>query len=68
MYIRTLHSKFTSSLCSTRSTVPISTSRFSTATRMASSKRRFAPLGQPGTDDAPALKGIVFDMDGTLCT
>jgi hypothetical protein len=31
-------------------------------------KRRFAPLGQAGTDGAPALQGIVFDMDGTLCT
>jgi hypothetical protein len=31
------------------------------------SKRRFAPLSQPATDGAPALQGIVFDMDGTLC-
>ena len=73
MYIRTLHSKFTSSLCSTRfRPKATSISVFSsTAIRMASSqnnKRRFAPLGQPGTDEAPALKGIVFDMDGTLCT
>jgi hypothetical protein len=60
MYIRALQSRILS-------TLPIY-SRFSTATtKMASSKRRFAPLGQDGTDDAPALKGIVFDMDGTLC-
>jgi hypothetical protein len=38
--------------------------------RMASSmrpQRRFAPLGQPATEGAPQLQGIVFDMDGTLC-
>ncbi|CZR60345.1 related to HAD superfamily hydrolase [Phialocephala subalpina] len=32
--------------------------------------RRFAPLGQKGEDAAkelPKLKGIVFDVDGTLC-
>jgi hypothetical protein len=37
------------------------------AFRMASSTRRFAPLGKPATEDAPQLQGIVFDMDGTLC-
>jgi hypothetical protein len=71
MYIRTLHSKL---LYSFRSTcvglkvppicLPIA------AIRMASSqhgKRRFAPLGQSATDGTPALQGIVFDMDGTLC-
>jgi hypothetical protein len=30
-------------------------------------QRRFAPLGQPATEGAPQLQGIVFDMDGTLC-
>lgn len=33
------------------------------------SKRRFAPVGRKagGNDGAVELKGIVFDMDGTLC-
>lgn len=39
---------------------------------MASTKPRhhFAPLGQPAdpSTGAQELKGIVFDMDGTLCT
>ncbi|KAI2795050.1 putative hydrolase [Penicillium oxalicum] len=29
--------------------------------------RRFAPLGTGKSSDAPTLKGIVFDVDGTLC-
>ncbi|KAJ5972001.1 HAD-superfamily hydrolase subfamily IA variant 3 [Penicillium vulpinum] len=29
--------------------------------------RKFAPLGSPETSNAPLLKGIVFDVDGTLC-
>lgn len=28
--------------------------------------RRFAPLGSAETSTAPLLKGIVFDVDGTL--
>lgn len=30
--------------------------------------RRFAPLGKEaeGKGDAPVLKGVVFDVDGTL--
>lgn len=75
MYIRTLHSSLVNSNSisstlfkhSSRSVFPPIAS-----IRMASShqhsKRRFAPLGQPGSDGAPALRGIVFDMDGTLCT
>lgn len=34
---------------------------------MASPKRRFAPLGRPSDGRAMQLKGVVFDMDGTLC-
>ncbi|KAJ5281111.1 hydrolase [Penicillium angulare] len=29
--------------------------------------RRFAPLDSTKSSDAPLLKGIVFDVDGTLC-
>jgi len=29
--------------------------------------RRFAPLGEDAGGDSPELKGIVFDVDGTLC-
>ncbi|KAF7717617.1 Uncharacterized protein PECH_005350 [Penicillium ucsense] len=29
--------------------------------------RQFAPLGAGKSSDAPVLKGIVFDVDGTLC-
>ncbi|KAF2091909.1 HAD-like protein [Saccharata proteae CBS 121410] len=29
--------------------------------------RRFAPLDPGKTSDAPRLKGVVFDVDGTLC-
>ncbi|KAJ5086796.1 hydrolase [Penicillium alfredii] len=29
--------------------------------------RRFAPLNPKQTSDAPPLKGVVFDVDGTLC-
>jgi len=28
--------------------------------------RRFAPLGEDAGGDSPELKGIVFDVDGTL--
>lgn len=67
--MRTLPSRVSSSLSSTRPKVKTLPIYFKYSTiRMASSKRRFAPLGQAGTDGAPALKGIVFDMDGTLCT
>jgi hypothetical protein len=32
------------------------------------SKRQFAPLNpELGVKNAPLLKGIVFDVDGTLC-
>ncbi|CRK41095.1 hypothetical protein BN1723_005033 [Verticillium longisporum] len=31
------------------------------------SPRRFAPLKQGAISDAPLLKGVVFDVDGTLC-
>ncbi|OKO92682.1 hypothetical protein PENSUB_12667 [Penicillium subrubescens] len=30
--------------------------------------RRFAPLDAEKASDAPVLKGIVFDVDGTLCS
>ncbi|OAA77869.1 HAD-like domain protein [Akanthomyces lecanii RCEF 1005] len=31
------------------------------------SARRFAPLKVGSSSDAPKLRGVVFDMDGTLC-
>ncbi|SPO06585.1 related to HAD superfamily hydrolase [Cephalotrichum gorgonifer] len=38
------------------------------STTAAKAPRRFAPLGAGGEKgDAPALRGIVFDVDGTLC-
>ncbi|KAI9746552.1 MAG: hypothetical protein M1818_000265 [Claussenomyces sp. TS43310] len=38
------------------------------AASLAATPRRFAPLGnKPARDGAQKLKGIVFDMDGTLC-
>jgi hypothetical protein len=72
MSIRTLNSKLLNNLCKTLFR-PKSIFVFPpfAAIRMASSqqpsKRRFAPLGQPATEGGPALQGIVFDMDGTLC-
>jgi hypothetical protein len=38
-------------------------------TRLSKEPRRFAPLGariDKGTEGLPRLKGIVFDVDGTL--
>ena len=49
----------------------ISTSKRAMSSTNTSSKqlRRFAPLDTslPNTHNAPKLKGVVFDMDGTLC-
>jgi len=66
MFSRTLHQS------STRIAQfhQVSLLRRKATVRMASSmrpQRRFAPLGKPGTEGAPQLQGIVFDMDGTLC-
>jgi hypothetical protein len=69
---RTLNPRLLNIICKTpsRPRSVLTISQFA-AIRMASSqqpsKRRFTPLGQPATDGAPALQGIVFDMDGTLC-
>lgn len=72
MYTLRPQSKLLHNICSTRLQVfhrpafsPITTIRM--ASSQQPSKRRFAPLGQPASEDAPALQGIVFDMDGTLC-
>lgn len=42
---------------------------FTMTSPLSNEPRRFAPLGKKGQDarkDLPTLKGIVFDVDGTL--
>ncbi|KAJ5217105.1 hydrolase [Penicillium chermesinum] len=49
-------------------TTPRAASAVQSLFSMASSRpRRFAPLDPGQQSDAPLLKGIVFDVDGTLC-
>jgi hypothetical protein len=49
--------------------VKIYTGSFTMTASLSKEPRRFAPLGEKGQDaskDLPRLKGVVFDVDGTL--
>lgn len=56
---------FMTSRLAARSTLSSAMSAFS-ADRSHLQPRRFAPLDPARVSDAPPLKGIVFDVDGTL--
>ncbi|KAG9246281.1 HAD-like domain-containing protein [Calycina marina] len=62
---RSVYSKI--SIC--RTLVPRSIERSFAMSASSKQPRRFAPLKEGGTavDGVPTLKGIVFDVDGTLC-